>query len=150
MQQVLGSFGFFMIGVAVAGRVPCALKYIMWKIERLITGKEVKYEYVPTNSKAAMLSACVVLGKLSILCEAESRRTDVALSCVWNVTQQMIRMCCGLESEDNARYHWILGSNQFTSILFAVNMWITMMVYCSNPKCLKNMERTIISKYLME
>ena len=143
MQHVLGSFGFFMIGVAVAGRVPCALKWMLWRMEGG------RYGDVAVNSKAAMLSACAVLGRVSILCEAESRRTDVALSCVWNVTQQMIRMGCGLESEDNARYHRVLGSNQFTSILFAVNMWITMMVYCSDRKYVKNMERTIIAKYLM-
>eukprot|EP01083_Nonionella_stella_P024217 66936_1 len=145
-KHCVGSFGFFMIGVAITGRVPCFYKWCMWKA----SGKSAnEYNTITGNNKTVLLLACVVLGKLSILCEAESRRVDVALSCVWNITQQWIRMCCNLESDDDAKYHQVLGSNAFTSFLFALSMAIAMYVYCGDPRCLKTMERNIITKYLM-
>lgn len=146
LRNICGSFGFFMIGVAVAGRVPCFYKWLIWKLQ----GDESKsYDTVSGNNKAALLWACALLGRWSILCEVESRRIDVALSCIWNISQQLIRMGCNLESDDNGKYHQLLRSNKFTSMLFAINMWITMFVYCCDASCLKGMERGIINNYLM-
>ena len=146
LRNIFGSFGFFMIGVAIAGRIPCFYKWIIFKV----LNDNIEYNQISCNNKACLIFICMILGRLSILCEVKSRRIDVALSCIWNVLQQIIRMACNLESDDNGKYHPLLRSNKFTSMLFAVNMWITMFVYCSDSSCLKGMERSIIDNYLIK
>ena len=129
-KDLIGSFGFFWIS-SVGYKLPCLFRSIgMFRI-----------------NQALFMSINIMLGYLCILCESKQRRLMVALSCIWNILQVMIRYGLDLKSDDNARYHKILSSDKFSSFLFSLNMTIIMFVYNSNPKCVKSMERMIIRKY---
>eukprot|EP01083_Nonionella_stella_P229440 812099_1 len=130
IKDLLGSSAFFLV-TAFSFRLPCLFT---------VNGKT-------CINKAMFVSINILLGYVAILCESKSRRLMVALSCVWNISQQLIRMMFNLKTQDNEKYHKTLSSNKFGAFLFGINMMVIMFVYHSNPKAVKSMERRIITKY---
>ena len=159
IKNTMQSCGYWVIGVHVCIRI-CSCFSRLWlrrfyHIMDKIMGTEIKsantkYEVYNEKNVYLLLLITGIIGRFNVLSEAKGRRGDMTLSLLWYMAVQLIRRQCGLETDDDDKYHWLLGSKGFVSLVLSLAVGINVWVYCKDAKYLKSMERTIIQKYLIE
>ena len=107
------------------------------------------FEYVSDRNLWINILGTAIIGRYTILFETVGRRTEMTLVLIWYSLVQMIRMQCGLETYDRDKYHWLLNSKGFVSLMLASCVAINMYVYCNDMKYLKTVERALIHNFLI-
>jgi len=108
-----------------------------------------KYAYFNEKNLGSLFLMTAICGRLCVLAEPAGRRSEIVISLMWYEMVHIFRRRCGLETNDDDRYHWLLGETSFASILLATAVFVNMYVYCRDASYLKSMERRLIAKYLI-
>ena len=109
-----------------------------------------KYAYLIDRNIGSCLLLTAICGRYNVLAEPKGRHSEIVISLMWYETVHLLRRTCGLETNDDDRYHWLLGANSFASLLLATAVFVNVYVYCRDASYLKSMERRLIAKYLIE
>merc|ERR1712130_242356 len=139
----LRSSAYWAIGVHLAVRTcSCFNRMFVKKLSKI-------FEYVNEQNIYLKLLITSIVGRYTVLAEPKGRQIEIVLSLIWYQMVHIFRMRCKLETNDDDKYHWLLGSNSFVSILLSLAFGINMYVFCRDAKYLKSMERNLISKFLI-
>ena len=147
IKNTIRSNLYWIVGVFGCQRIcTCFSKHILAAI---LNPTNNKYKTFSKENLYLNMLIVSIIGYHAIKFEPKSRGIEITLSLIWYCSMQFIRILAKLETNDNDKYHYILGSSQFTGILFGLTIAINIYVYCKNPKFLKSLEATVIHKYLM-
>eukprot|EP00484_Ammonia_sp_Unknown_P002313 CAMPEP_0197074616 /NCGR_PEP_ID=MMETSP1384-20130603/211198_1 /TAXON_ID=29189 /ORGANISM="Ammonia sp." /LENGTH=289 /DNA_ID=CAMNT_0042513457 /DNA_START=292 /DNA_END=1161 /DNA_ORIENTATION=+ len=167
IQQLLlntfGASGYWIFGLHCTSRIMCFHRWIIGKLQnecRLsgnaqpfeecrLSGNAQPFEVVANNNYWSLVTWCCVLGWMGARCQAPQRATDVNVAALWQVGMQTMRMWCDIESDDTEQYHWLLGSNTFSSFLVAMSISLNTYLYFSKESSLKGLERSLIHSFLV-
>merc|ERR1712154_733946 len=149
VKDTLRSCGYWVLGVHVCIRLCTCFsrKLIRWMYRTLdsVMGTKTvtKFECCNEKNVPMLLLTTSIIGRLCIMSEPKGRRTEITLSLAWYMAVQLMRKACGLETDDDDQYHWLLGGSKLVSFLLAATVGINVYVFCKDAKYVKSMERNI-------